>query len=126
MARSTTRSNQRPDTLMQDRRRQFDEIFLQRTAGPYIRVNRIDLAMPELLPLSSSPAEQRSKPERSRRGQTTPSNVCHRLSAYRRLPLAEHSGSLICRNALPWNDVCYWPPPKRCLVSLAKTLRNHS
>ena len=29
-------SNQRPDTLMQDRRRQFDEIFLQRTAGPYI------------------------------------------------------------------------------------------
>ena len=24
---------------MQDRRRQFDEIFLQRTAGPYIRVN---------------------------------------------------------------------------------------
>jgi hypothetical protein len=38
MARSTTRSNQRPDTLMQDRRRQFDEIFLQRTAGPYIGV----------------------------------------------------------------------------------------
>jgi len=38
MARSTTRSNLRPDTLMQDRRRQFDEIFLQRTAGPYIRV----------------------------------------------------------------------------------------
>src|SRR5258708_5451708 len=36
MARSTTRSNLRPDTLMQDRRRQFDEIFLQRTAGPYI------------------------------------------------------------------------------------------
>jgi hypothetical protein len=29
-------SNQRPDTLMQDRRRQFDEIFLQRTAGPYM------------------------------------------------------------------------------------------
>jgi hypothetical protein len=25
---------------MQDRRRQFDEIFLQRTAGPYIWVNR--------------------------------------------------------------------------------------
>ena len=38
MARSTTRSNRRPDTLMQDRRRQFDEIFLQRTAGPYIGV----------------------------------------------------------------------------------------
>src|SRR5260370_3301177 len=38
MARSTTRSNKRPDILMQARRRQFDEIFLQRTAGPYIRV----------------------------------------------------------------------------------------
>jgi len=38
MARSTTRSNLRPDTLMQDRHRQFDEIFLQRTAGPYIWV----------------------------------------------------------------------------------------
>ena len=38
MARSTTRSNLRPDTLMQDRRRQFDEILLQRTAGPYNRV----------------------------------------------------------------------------------------
>jgi hypothetical protein len=39
MARSTTRSNQRPDTLMQDRIYQIVEIFLHRTAGPYIRVN---------------------------------------------------------------------------------------
>jgi len=29
-------SNQRPDTLMQDRITQIDEIFLHRTAGPYI------------------------------------------------------------------------------------------
>jgi hypothetical protein len=29
-------SNQRPDTLMQDRIIQIDEIFLHRTAGPYI------------------------------------------------------------------------------------------
>ena len=35
MARSTTRSKQRPDTLMQDRISQVDEILLQRTAGPY-------------------------------------------------------------------------------------------
>jgi hypothetical protein len=28
-------SNQRPDTLMQDRITQIDEIFLHRTAGPY-------------------------------------------------------------------------------------------
>jgi hypothetical protein len=34
-------SNQRPDTLMQDRIRQIDENLLQRTAGPYIWV-RID------------------------------------------------------------------------------------
>jgi hypothetical protein len=38
MARSKC-FNQRPDTLMQDRRRQFDEIFLQRTVGPYMWVN---------------------------------------------------------------------------------------
>ena len=31
-------SNQRPDTLMQDRIYWIVEIFLQRTAGPYIRV----------------------------------------------------------------------------------------
>ena len=31
-------SNQRPDTLMQDRITQIDEIFLHRTAGPYSRV----------------------------------------------------------------------------------------
>ena len=40
MARSKKRSNQRPDTLMQDHYRQFVEIFLLRTAGPYIWVNR--------------------------------------------------------------------------------------
>jgi hypothetical protein len=38
MARSTTCSNQRPDTLMQDRIRRIDEDLLRRTAGPYIRV----------------------------------------------------------------------------------------
>ena len=31
-------SNQRPDTLMQDRIIQIEEIFLHRTAGPYKRV----------------------------------------------------------------------------------------
>src|SRR6516225_5412154 len=37
MARSTTRSNQRPDTLMQDRTSANSEkVLLQRTAGPYI------------------------------------------------------------------------------------------
>jgi hypothetical protein len=33
-------SNQRPDTLMQDRNRQLDENLLQRTAGPYMRVKK--------------------------------------------------------------------------------------
>src|SRR3982074_70465 len=37
MARSKS-SNQRPDTLMQDRNRQLDENLLQRAAGPYIWV----------------------------------------------------------------------------------------
>jgi hypothetical protein len=37
MARSSKGSNQRPDTLMRDRTvRQPEEVFLQRTAGPYI------------------------------------------------------------------------------------------
>jgi len=44
MARAR-RSNQRPDTLMQDRYRQLDEILLLRTAGPYIRVIRVDFAI---------------------------------------------------------------------------------
>ena len=38
MARSTTRSKQRPDTLMQDRTAGSTKNLLQRTAGPYIRV----------------------------------------------------------------------------------------
>ena len=38
MARSTTCSNQRPDTLMRDRICRIEENLLQRTAGPYIRV----------------------------------------------------------------------------------------
>jgi len=39
MARSTKGSNQRPDTLMQDRKSAVSiKVLLQRTAGPYIRV----------------------------------------------------------------------------------------
>jgi hypothetical protein len=38
MTQSTTRSNQRPDTLMQGQSPQIDENLLRRTAGPYIRV----------------------------------------------------------------------------------------
>src|SRR5215469_2245006 len=36
MARSTTSSNQRPDTLMQDRLLATQQNLLRRTAGPYI------------------------------------------------------------------------------------------
>ena len=36
---------------MQDRSRQLDENLLQRTAGPYIRVNRVGLTAHRLLPL---------------------------------------------------------------------------
>src|SRR6185295_146743 len=38
MARSSTTSNQRPDTLMQDRPPPARQYLLQRTAGPYIGV----------------------------------------------------------------------------------------
>jgi hypothetical protein len=38
VARSMTRSNQRPNTLMQDRSPPFRQRLLQRTAGPYIWV----------------------------------------------------------------------------------------
>jgi hypothetical protein len=41
-------SNQRPDTLTQDRNRQLDENLLQRTAGPYIWVNHVAFAMSAL------------------------------------------------------------------------------
>ena len=39
MARSTTRSKQRPNTLMQDRNCRIGENLLQRAAGPYIGSN---------------------------------------------------------------------------------------
>src|SRR5262245_33692207 len=42
MARSTRGSNQRPDTLMQDRTSANSmKVLLQRTAGPYIWVNSV-------------------------------------------------------------------------------------
>src|SRR6187399_1840207 len=52
MARAR-RSNQRPDTLMQDRYRQLDEILLLRTAGPYIRVIRCRAVQPQDRPRSA-------------------------------------------------------------------------
>jgi len=44
MARRSLRSDNRPDTLMQDR--PLDEVLLQRTAGPYIWVSRTELHYP--------------------------------------------------------------------------------
>src|SRR5947207_9499155 len=48
MARSKC-SNQRPDTLMQDSSPPARRNHLQRTAGPYIRVNRVILVVGRLL-----------------------------------------------------------------------------
>jgi hypothetical protein len=48
MARSKC-SNQRPDTLMQDRSPPARRNHLQRAAGPYIRVNRATLTVRPLL-----------------------------------------------------------------------------
>src|SRR5262249_41194001 len=50
MARSTTCSNQRPDTLMRDRICRIEENLLQRTAGPYIRVKMQELSPRTCLP----------------------------------------------------------------------------
>jgi hypothetical protein len=50
MARSKS-SNQRPDTLMQDRNRQLDENLLQRAAGPYKRVMSVTLTVGRSLPV---------------------------------------------------------------------------
>jgi len=49
-------SNQRPDTLMQDRYCQLDENLLRRTAGPYIK-SHSDPRPPEALPLRNSALE---------------------------------------------------------------------
>jgi hypothetical protein len=46
---------------MQDRSRQFDEIFLQRTAGPYIWVNRFTSTLCRSLPVFP---DQRTSPDR--------------------------------------------------------------
>ena len=57
MARSKC-SNQRPDTLMQDRSPPARRNHLRRTAGPYIRVIRVTLTVRRLLPVF--PYEQTS------------------------------------------------------------------
>jgi hypothetical protein len=57
MARSTRGSNQRPDTLMQDRTSASMKVLLQRTAGPYIGVKmrrtRIEHILSALPPLAT-------------------------------------------------------------------------
>src|SRR6516164_3924635 len=56
MARSTKGSNQRPDTLMQDRKSAVSiKVLLQRTTGPYIRVNRFTSTSRGVRAMSASP-----------------------------------------------------------------------
>jgi hypothetical protein len=52
--------------LMQDRHRQFDEIFLQRTAGPYIRVIRDGAGLVESPSMSAVPPKAEVNSEHSR------------------------------------------------------------
>ena len=49
VARSTERSNQRPDTSMQDRIRQIVKNRLRRTAGPYILAQSGRIGVPQRL-----------------------------------------------------------------------------
>src|SRR6266702_6834525 len=60
MARSKC-SNQRPDTLMQDRSPPVRRNHLQRAAGPYMRVNRVGLTLNQPLPVHS---DQRTSTDR--------------------------------------------------------------
>jgi len=48
---------------MQDRSRQFDEIFLQRTAGPYIRVKSAGLTVGRSLPFHLNQRTSRDRPD---------------------------------------------------------------
>src|SRR5262245_61533760 len=59
MARSTNRSNQRPDTLMQDRKPPDRRNLLRRTAGPYIRVNRYRSLPDKNRSMSAMPRKRR-------------------------------------------------------------------
>src|SRR5271170_1731302 len=80
MARSTTRSNHRPDTLMQDRLPPDRQRLLQRTAGPYIathgrtihvgQTRRFEAApstsaLPPTPDILLSCSERRSEPKRT-------------------------------------------------------------
>ena len=53
---------------MQDRSRQFDEIFLQRTAGPYIRVKSAGLTVGRSLPFHLNQRTSRDRPDWSGSG----------------------------------------------------------
>src|SRR5215470_4948812 len=62
MARSTRGSNQRPDTLMQDRTSANSmKVLLQRTAGPYIWVKSGRDASGQVLFMSAWPQKQTSE-----------------------------------------------------------------
>jgi hypothetical protein len=57
MARSITRSNQKPDTLMQDRIARIRPNLLHRTAGPYKRVSSLHYRVAASLSASPQLAE---------------------------------------------------------------------
>src|SRR5262245_55437738 len=65
MARSPNRSNQRPDTLMQDRKPPDRRNLLRRTAGPYIRVIRYRSLGDENRSMSAMPRKGRLAVEAS-------------------------------------------------------------
>src|SRR5260370_16278155 len=98
MARSTTCFNLRPDTLMQDRRRQFDEIFLQRAAGPYIRVNRVEFDISPACPVRAQSLKWRSSGSaRPKRPFSDPAPPCLRQNN----PAGTNSLSPSAKPALP-------------------------
>jgi hypothetical protein len=87
MARSKS-SNQRPDTLMQNRNRQLDENLLQRAAGPYIRVK-----------MRNTPCEQMF---------SAPSKLRHLFNAAGTSHLCQEA---ICRARSDMKEVAHWGGP---------------
>ena len=81
---------------MQDRSRQFDEIFLQRTAGPYIKVNRVDSLLAAACPLFPKPLRYFPKSVQRERCATAQGEIKRRM--VRLLPALDRSRGQACHD----------------------------
>ncbi len=87
---------------MQDRRRQFDEIFLQRTAGPYIRVKSAVLTLRQSLPVCPDKQTFSENCGMSQRCQCRKSPVCAGIRRQRRSRLEKGVARAPIVNQYEW------------------------